>query len=270
MTTTKTTKTTKKSKATALTQCMIWLATHTFETLPIALLVENLVQPVLRTTDGALRELKAKVAETGFITPITVLYARGTYFIINGHRRLAVALALGLTSIECVVRHYKKEYKTVEDAAIRAATDFVDEAAGERAHRGCDSLCEWAKLPDANRRATVLSHMRPHNQRRIRDLVDYVGEATLVKIVAKHPRITPTVEEYIGQAVELFSRYTPLSNSKVNKRRVAIWVMTQRMSSAVCLANGESDSDRRKTLTRMLYDAFEENRRPTNFPKVRR
>ena len=83
---------------------------------PIGLLDDNPVYPAQRleamadqpddggdTQVGSLQELDGIIRQTQIVVPFTVVQVSSRYVILNGHRRLRVARALGLDAVPCDV-----------------------------------------------------------------------------------------------------------------------------------------------------------------------
>ena len=83
--------------------------------IPLDLLTDNPVYPTQRldptpnqpedgdTPVGSIEELEEIIRETHFMVPLVVVQAGSRYVILDGHRRLRVARALGLKDLPCIV-----------------------------------------------------------------------------------------------------------------------------------------------------------------------
>ncbi len=94
------------------------------KTVPIASISERLghnPREDYGRADGSLDDLIASIRSRGILTPMLLRAAKepGRYYVVAGHRRLAAAIACGLTQAECLCLPWRPEGEIVaEDEAL--------------------------------------------------------------------------------------------------------------------------------------------------------
>jgi hypothetical protein len=110
-------------------------------TIDIADLVPNRVYPAQRLS--YLDMLRATIERSGFIIPpVVVPAAAGTFEVVEGHRRIAVAKQLGKVSLKCCVI-LDAEGLDPGELFLRVMADQADREVRKDASRKQAAIVEW-------------------------------------------------------------------------------------------------------------------------------
>lgn len=141
--------------------------------LKVADIAENPLQPQRRTTETAVRVLQTMIISSRFIVPpVVVELMPGYYMVVDGHRRLYVARALGVERLQCLVVSITKNV---------VGRMFVWLNGGIKNVAGANWLTLWAKCPK-NERSSLLSEFPSKQRRHVEEFIDIFGEARAVEI----------------------------------------------------------------------------------------
>lgn len=139
------------------------------QSIAIADLVTNPVQPPIRTTDAAIAGLASKIAKHGLLGVVIVMRYEGKWIILDGHRRKTAWEALGGTRIDCQIT---TEFE-------RPELGFFILNNKTRKMSGNEVFTGWA-MADPSIRDQILGEMKVASK--IRKMVEYLGEAEAVEL----------------------------------------------------------------------------------------
>jgi hypothetical protein len=106
------------------------------EWVEIAACVPNEYQAAKRTSDQAIKKLKADIEKHGIQTPPKLMrLSEGQFVIVDGHRRIAAARELGLTKIQATI---------FNGSALEASLGFIAHASVTRKVSGSEIFYAYA------------------------------------------------------------------------------------------------------------------------------
>lgn len=189
------------------------------EFLALASLDMNPVQPPLRSIEAAIQSLKIRVLVSHIITPILVVQKGSRYVIVDGHRRYAVALALGLTGIPAII---------LQD--VDPIDMFIDLGYATKNFTGPTWFTIWAKCGNDNDER--LKRCSSDIRKKIVKMVKVFGRGRAVDL-ALEGRVSPGAADLIVKLYE--KRLTDLLEQipPVTLRETGEWVLKHKCQRAI-------------------------------------
>lgn len=177
------------------------------------------IQPQHRTDGHDMRYLRESIRKDGLVNPPYVAKCNGIYYKIDGHRRSAVCLELGMTHIQCRIKHV--------DSVAEAEELFLRINGSVKRITGANLFEGWA---NSNDRKGYIKALRPAQARRISDFVREFGVEESVKyaLAGTDPCVLRTI--YWGHG--FLSRYVKPSELP-SVRSVGKWVLTHRAANTI-------------------------------------
>ncbi len=204
----------------------------------------------------AFRKLLASIDEFGILQMPVVSLRDGAYTIIDGHRRVAAALDLGWTELECrVVLGLTEKDETNLFAALSAVTRKLSASDHFQGWFQCLSVSD-------ERAETHLKALPSSVSKNIRTLIRVMGLET-AKRLAKDGR-DPTPIGFVGQTVSILAslRLVDAENVEGCRAHIAHWLFATKAVSDVRAFN----TNYTVTSGRALLKAVKDGTRVT-FPK---
>lgn len=175
----------------------------------------NMVQSPTREEAG-IEALVNDFKQTGFIQPLIVVKKVRRYTIIDGHRRRAAALKLGLERLPAIVL----------DSDLPATFLFLILNRDSKQVSAAQMYFAWAH--EQGPRGKFLELVSKQTQRNIKSMVRIFGEARAVALA--DGTLSPHISQFIDDARRLMTTY---HLDPVEDKRVGEWIIKHKMSNAV-------------------------------------
>lgn len=178
----------------------------------LSLLTDNPVQPAIRQTDSAVQELKRYADESGFFVPPVIT---SNDIILDGHRRVHAARALGIETLQCVV-------VDIEDDMVGCF--FVWLNSGIRKVTGATLLNVYAKAGSRRAREELLKQFTPTIRAQVKKFVAIFGDERTIEI-GQEGHQAPQVVKGIERVHSLLASH----DYQYEIRAVGEWVLAHKL-----------------------------------------
>jgi hypothetical protein len=208
-------------------------------------LVENPLQPVGRTTKGALQNIKQSLATFGLVSPPSVAPIKGKkgyYMIADGQRRLS---AFEGDSVTCL------SYPDADPLDLFVVLNGV-----RKNIEGNAWMCSYAKAPDDVTRSRVLK-MMPNSVQKWIDALEYIlGKARVIELGIQGKQ-SPGIVNAVNTAIGLLETI----EAGLSPKAVCEWMIRHRMQDRVNRLKKDQKDRVNERAIQALREAIERDER---------